>query len=56
MILSFEEWEKRVDIEINVLSGMGIDFLPDWNSFDAFMSGMSPTDAAAEWLAEAETY
>lgn len=52
--MTFEQWEKLVDAELVKLCGMGIDFLPDWNSKDAFDAGMTPKTAANKWLAYAK--
>ena len=47
-------WENLVNDELYKLCGMGIDFLPDWNSRDAFNDGMTPKQAAKQWLAYAK--
>ena len=47
--LAFAEWEAEVDECMYKIYGIGINFLPDWNSRDAFRAGMSPADAAEDW-------
>ena len=52
----FEAWETRVDQVLNNVYGIGIDFLPDWNSYEAFKNGMSPAKAAKAWVAHSKTF
>lgn len=55
--MSFEAWELAVDTWLYRLYGMGIDFMTDWNSYDAWKDGMSPKQAAKEWFkANKENY
>lgn len=48
----FGAWFARADAECLRMSGVGIEDLPDGNSFDAFDGGMSPRSYAHDLLVE----
>lgn len=53
----FEQWEKEVDMWLEKLYGMGIDFMPDWNTYDEWKYGdMTPKQAAKQWYKDAQDY
>jgi hypothetical protein len=55
--MTFEQWEKEVDMWLEKLYGMGIDFMPDWNTYDEWKYGdMTPKQAAKQWYKDAQDY
>ena len=50
--LTYEAWYKRVDRAVSALCGLGIDDLPDGNSYDAYDDGMTPREYAESVLDE----
>lgn len=51
--MTFDEWMKQVDSEIEKHFGLSSDDLPDWTYADAFEDGMKPEDAAQEAMSAA---
>ena len=50
--LTFEAWYARADRACTRISGVGIDDLPDGNSYDAWQSNATPKDYAVMLLEE----
>ena len=40
--LTFDEWYRKADHAVDRICGLGVDDLPDGNSYDAFISNESP--------------
>jgi len=49
---TFDAWYAKVDAVVLEIAGLGIDDLPDGNSYDAWQAGGDPRDYATEQLAE----
>lgn len=54
--MTFEQWEKAVNLELERTVGLGLDDLPDWGTYDAWADDMSVTDAAKEIVQYAHTF
>lgn len=54
MKYTFEQWKKLVDAELERKCGMDSDFLPDWDYWNAWDSGMSPKSAAVQVIKNAK--
>ena len=50
--LTFEQWYEKLDSACIRTCGLGIDDLPDGNSWDAWSDGMSPKEYLMEKLEE----
>jgi hypothetical protein len=50
--MTFEEWRKQVDREVLALAGVGLDDLPDKNTYDDWEDGLKPLEAAQQYLEE----
>ena len=54
--MTYEQWMKLVDRRLARCFGVWSDMLPDWGSYDAWKDGMTPKDAAEEWIEWAKTF
>jgi len=50
--LTFKQWYRKADHAVSGVCGLGVDDLPDGNSYDAFISDESPADYARMLLEE----
>lgn len=50
--LTFKEWYRKADHAVARVCGLGVDDLPDGNSYDAFISDELPADYARMILEE----
>lgn len=53
MKLTFEQWSKQVDEELEKLGGFTQLWLPDWMARDAYDDGLTPREGAIECLESA---
>jgi hypothetical protein len=57
MNLSYEDWMKQVDIEVQKITGtVGVYDLADWLSRDAYEAEVTPQDAAYEAIENDGTF
>jgi hypothetical protein len=54
MKMSFDEWKKRVDLEVQAKCGMTADDLDDWHYSDDWRDGLSPKRCAARAIKNAK--
>jgi hypothetical protein len=50
--MTYEEWLRAVDAELDTRFGLCMDLLPDWLSRDAYDGGMTPVQGAAQCVEE----
>jgi hypothetical protein len=51
-IMTFEQWKFRVDMQLIAEIGLDSDDLEDYLWYDDYISGLSPSNAVAEFLKE----
>ena len=53
--MGFENWKKRVSIELEIMCGMWADDIDDWCYADDYADGLSPKTSAKRALKNAKT-
>lgn len=54
--LSFEDWQKQVNIRVIKIIGLTIDDLPDFDYWSAWDAGISPSETARDVIQAARDY
>jgi len=54
--ISFEEWKKKVDESLLKKCNMACDDLPDWDYWNAWDAGVTPSEAAKQVIKNAKEY
>lgn len=52
--IPYSQWMKLIDTELGDRIGLGMDFLPDWLSRDAYDAGASVREGFIECLQQAD--